>query len=86
MFKKSTLPRWRYLFNCRNCAHTERVDDDSHNRHGNYCIPMIESYDKYGAGAWSFVVDNDMRTLTCSHYAPFSDIQVELDGRRVNHD
>jgi hypothetical protein len=77
MVGHSEVSRWRYTFNCRKCANIQRVDDDSKHRHGNYCIPMIEAYDKNGPGVNHYDFDDDTRTISCKDYAP-NGVQTSL--------
>lgn len=69
MVGESTLPRWCYLFDCRKCANVRRVDDEEKKRHGNYCIPMIGVIDS-GEDSWSYIFDDDARTISCPCYEP----------------
>lgn len=79
MVGESTLPRWRYLFDCRKCAGLRRVDDEEKKRHGNYCIPTIDTIDS-GEGSWGYIFDDDARTISCPRYEPASEQMSLFDN------
>lgn len=65
---KSSLPRWVYDCDCKNCKRLEFVNDPAHSRNGMYCIPGIEALD--AGKEWNGLHADDDRHIRCDFYIP----------------